>query len=147
MESQLVVFRLAGELWGLEIEQVKEINRMVPITTVPMAPESVLGIINLRGQVIPVIGLRERLGLEQSKTTDDTRIIITELMGMYFGIVVDSVEEVLRLGKDEQKSSFEVPQGVDSAFVQGIVEMPGGLVLILDLQKVLDFSVPTKLVG
>lgn len=104
-ELQLVIFRLAKEEYGLPITKVQEINRMVPITKIPQVPVFMEGIINLRGQIISVIELRKRFQLAAEEQTENTRIIIVEVQGETLGIIVDAVNEVVRL----QSSRIEPP--------------------------------------
>lgn len=139
MELQLVVFKLGSEDFGARIEQIREINRLVPITTVPKAPGSILGVINLRGKVIPVISLRERFGFKKVDADGYTRIVVSEVGGQTVGFVVDAVTEVLRMDDTAIEPAPESAAGVDSAFIRGIGKVEGRLVIILDLEQVFDF--------
>lgn len=143
MEVQLVVFSSGGEDFGVTIDQVREINRLVPITALPKAPASVLGIINLRGKVIPVISLRERFGFEKGQNDEATRIVISEVAGQTVGFVVDAVMEVLRLEESLIEPPPENAAGVDSAFIRGIGKVNERLIIVLDLAKVLEIAAPT----
>lgn len=140
MELQLVVFKLAGEDFGVPIGQVREINRLVQITAVPQAPPSVLGVINLRGRVIPVISLRERFGFDRGQNNDATRIVVSDVAGETVGFVVDAVTEVLRLNEEAIEPAPQTTAGVDSAFIRGIGKVDDRLIIILDLERVFDFS-------
>ncbi|MGE5507201.1 MAG: chemotaxis protein CheW [Chitinophagales bacterium] len=142
MELQVVVFRLADEDYGVPIEQVREINRLVPITAVPKAPASVLGVINLREQIIPVVSLRERFGFAREANDDATRIVVSEVGGQTVGFVVDSVNEVLRLGEEAIEPAPPSTAGVDSAFIKGIGRLGDRLIIMLDLERIFDFSTP-----
>ncbi|MGE5552717.1 MAG: chemotaxis protein CheW [Betaproteobacteria bacterium] len=136
METQLVVFRLANEDFGVPIGQVKEINRLVPITSIPKAPPAVLGVINLRGRIIPVFSLRQRLGFDRGETDDATRIVVAEVGSETIGFVVDAVTEVLRL---EDTAIEPAPEGsgeIDSTFIRGIGKVDGRLIIVLDVEKV-----------
>ncbi len=139
MELQLVVFTLAGEDFGVPIDRVREINRMVRVTTVPQAPASVLGVINLRDKVVPVISLRERFGFERGEDGDSTRIVVSEVAGQTAGFVVDGVTEVLRLDERAIEPPPQTTVGVDSAFIRGIGKIGDRLIIILDLEKVFGF--------
>jgi chemotaxis signal transduction protein len=92
-DVQLVIFKLANEDYGLPIQKVQEINRMVPVTKLPQTPEFMEGIINLRGRVIPVVDLRKRFGLVAKPPEDDTRIMNIDIGGQTVGIIVDAVNE------------------------------------------------------
>ncbi|MGE5623879.1 MAG: chemotaxis protein CheW [Methanocella sp.] len=141
MEIQLVVFGLAGEDFGVPIAQVREINRLVPITALPKSPPSVLGIINLRGKVIPVISLRDRFGFPKAADDEATRIVVSDVAGQTVGFVVDAVTEVLRLEDAAIEPAPESAASVDSTFIEGIGKVEDRLVIVLDLAKVFDFSV------
>ena len=96
-ERQLVVFRLYGEEFGIEITKVREIVKPREITRLPNVAEFVEGVTNLRGEVIPIIDLKKRFGLEATAMTEDSRIIIVDISENRVGLVVDDVTEVLRI--------------------------------------------------
>ena len=100
MESQLVVFNLVDEHYGVDIAVVDGIVKMQAITAVPRAPSFVEGITNLRGEVLPVIDLRKRFGLPVGEITKETRIVNVEMEGVKVGMVVDAVNEVLRVSEE-----------------------------------------------
>lgn len=142
-EEQLVTFKIDSEEYGVKIANVQEINRMTEVTKIPRAPYHIVGIVNLRGNVIPVLDLRRLFKLPDKPLTDATRIIIVDYEGKRTGIVVDSVSEVLRL----EKSLIEGPpdalnSGIDSEFVEGVGKLDDGkrMILILDINKVLSFN-------
>ena len=107
-ERQLVIFDLAAESYGVDINAVQGIIRMQTITKVPRTPEFVEGVINLRGEVIPVVDLRKRFGLTATEETKDSRIVVVYIGGQQVGMVVDAVTEVLRISAD----SIEPPRAV-----------------------------------
>jgi len=142
-EEQLVTFKIDSEEYGVKIANVQEINRMTEVTKVPRAPYYIIGIVNLRGNVIPALDLRRFFNLPDKQVTDATRIIIVDFNGKRTGIVVDSVSEVLRF----EKTLIEAPpdvlsSGIDSDYVEGVGKLDGGkrMILILDISKVLSFS-------
>jgi len=96
-EGQVVVFRLAEEEFGVDINNVKEIVRLPDITPIPRSPEYVAGICNLRGNVLPVIDTRNRFSMETEATTDHTRLLVVESGGVQTSLIVDSVREVMRM--------------------------------------------------
>ncbi|MDR3592702.1 MAG: chemotaxis protein CheW [Negativicutes bacterium] len=135
-ELQLVVFRLAKEEYGLPITKVQEINRLVPITKLPQTPSFMEGIINLRGRIIPIIDLRKRFGLAVSEHNDDNRIIIVEVKGQTVGIIVDAVNEVVRL----LQSSIEPPPPsfvLDGQYIHGVGKMENRLLILLNIDSIL----------
>jgi len=142
-EEQLVTFKIGTEEYGIKIANVQEINRMTEVTKIPRAPDYIEGIVNLRGNVTPVLDLRKLFQLSEKQETDATRIIIVDLNGKRTGIIVDSVSGVLRF----EKTLIEAPpdilsSGVDSDYVEGVGKLDGGkrMILILDISKVLSFS-------
>ena len=139
-EEQLVVFDLAAETYGVDIGAVREIIRMQDITKVPGAPEFVEGIINLRGNVIPVLDLRKRFRLDVGTRDKDNRILVVDIGGQDIGVVVDAVTEVLRITADSVEPPSSVITTADSVYLLGIVKLEGRLVILLDLEKVLSES-------
>lgn len=136
-ERQLVVFELAGETYGVDIGAVSEIGEMRRITTVPGAPAFIEGIVNLRGQVIPVVDLRKRFNLEAREISRQSRIIVVEIDGQTIGVIVDAVTEVLRVNLAEIEPPSPVIVGPDTRFIEGVAKVGNRLVIILDLTKVL----------
>jgi len=141
-EEQLVTFKIDSVEYGVKIANVQEINRMTEVTKIPRAPYYIEGIVNLRGNVIPVLNLRKLFKLPENQINDATRIIILDIDGKRTGIVVDSVSEVLRF----EKTLIEAPpeslsSGVDTDFVEGVAKLDGGkrMILILEIGKVLNF--------
>jgi purine-binding chemotaxis protein CheW len=110
---------------------------MQDITKVPGAPPFVEGIINLRGNVIPVVDLRKRFALEVSERNRDNRILVVDIGGQDIGVVVDAVTEVLRIASDSVEPPSAVITTADSVYLLGIVKLEGRLVILLDLEKVL----------
>ncbi len=139
-ERQLVVFDLNEEAYGVNISQVREIIRMQEITRVPRAPEFIVGIINLRGKVIPVVDLRARFSMPETERTDEHRIVVVDVDGQDIGMVVDAVKEVSRI----PSSSIEPPSTVittnDSEYLTGIVKTDEKLIILLDIAKVISNS-------
>jgi purine-binding chemotaxis protein CheW len=138
-EKQLVVFDLGGEAYGVDISTVREIIRMQAITVVPGTPHAVEGIINIRGSVIPVVDLRKRFGLEDKERGKETRIVVvTTNKGQEIGVIVDSVDEVLRIPSDTIEPPSSTITGADSAYLLGIVKLPDRLIILVDAQRMLS---------
>jgi len=133
---QLVGFKIENEEFGLEIQKVQEINRVSEITRVPRTPEFILGVINLRGKVIPVINMRTRFGFNDKPVDRDSRIIVLELQDRVIGILVDSVTEVIRLesGTIEPPPNFATNIGTD--YISGVGKLSDRLIVLLDIDKV-----------
>lgn len=140
-EIQIVAFRLANEEYGVNILNVQEIIRPTEVTRVPKALHYLTGVINLRGNVVPVINLRKRFDIEKEINEDDnnTRIIILNLYDLNIGITVDSVTEVLRLKEDEieEPNLIEV---LDNKFVQAVGKCNDRLIILLNLDEVLELE-------
>jgi purine-binding chemotaxis protein CheW len=136
LESQLVIFALGSEDFGVPIDQVKEIIRFTSITSIPKAPPAVLGVINLRDSIIPVISLRERFGFPIQEIDNDTRIVVSDVGGQIMGFVVDAVTEVLRISDESVQPPPGNTAGVDSRFISGIGRIEDRLVIVLDLAQV-----------
>ena len=134
---QLVSFSLDDEVFGIEILHVQEIIRMVEVTYVPNAPPFVKGVINLRGRIIPVVALRERLGFPPAEQTKHTRVLVVELVSKVVGFVVDAVSEVLRVPTDTIEDAPNLSSTVDADYIVGVVKLPDKLMILLDLEKLL----------
>ena len=135
---QVVSFRLGSEEYGVHIGQVQEIIRMVEITHVPRAPHFMEGVINLRGQLIPIIDLRTRFGMPRIEATKDTRIIVTEIGTKRVGIVVDGVSEVLNIPLENVEPAPAMVSGVDTEYIQGVGKVDERLIIMLDLTMVIS---------
>jgi purine-binding chemotaxis protein CheW len=134
---QYVTFRLAEEIYGINVMQVQEVLRVSEIAPVPGAPHYVLGIINLRGNVVTVIDTRIRLGLETTEVTDSTRIVIIEGAKHVVGILVDCVAEVVDLATSEIESAPNVGNDESAKYIQGVASRDGELLILVDLNKLL----------
>lgn len=136
-EIQLVVFKLGNEEFGVEISQVKEIVRLVPITPVPRSSDFVEGVINLRGQILAVIDLGKRLEIESGSRTDKSRIVVIEFGENTVGMIVDEVVEVLRLSEE---SIDKTPELIDSQvyhqYLEGVGKIGERLLILISLTKI-----------
>lgn len=135
---QWVTFQLEEETYGINVMQVREVLRYTEIAPVPGAPDYVLGIINLRGNVVTVIDTRSRFGLMGGEITDNTRIIVIESERQVIGILVDSVAEVVYLRASEIDTTPSVGTDESSKFIQGVSNREGKLLILVDLNKLLS---------
>ncbi|MGL6258014.1 chemotaxis protein CheW [Vibrio sp. WXL103] len=135
---QWVTFQLEEETYGINVMQVREVLRYTEIAPVPGAPSYVLGIINLRGNVVTVIDTRSRFGLAGGEVTDNTRIIVIESERQVIGILVDSVAEVVYLRSSEIDTTPSVGADESSKFIQGVSNREGKLLILVDLNKLLS---------
>lgn len=137
---QLVGFNLGDEEFGVDILKVQEINRMVDITKVPQSPDFVEGVINLRGEIIPVIDLRKRFGLSKKDPDRHTRIIVAEVGENTIGFVVDAVSEVIRIKSSTVEPPPQIVKGQQADYIQGVGKLDDRLLMLLDIEKVLTRS-------
>jgi purine-binding chemotaxis protein CheW len=133
-----VTFRLDDEVYGINVMQVQEVLRMTEIAPVPGAPDYVLGIINLRGNVVTVLDTRTRFGLPPHETDDATRIVIIETDGHIVGILVDSVAEVVNLRASEIETAPNVGNNESSRYIQGVYSRQGDILILVDVNKLLS---------
>ena len=134
---QWVTFRLDNETYGINVMQVQEVLRYSEIAPVPGAPSYVLGIINLRGNVVTVIDTRQRFGLDSAEITDNTRIVIIEADKQVVGILVDSVAEVVYLRQSEIETAPHVGNDESAKFIQGVCNKNGELLILVELDKMM----------
>ena len=134
---QWVTFKLQEETYGINVMQVQEVLRYTDIAPVPGAPDYVMGIINLRGNVVTVIDTRARFGLPPSEVTDNSRIVIIESERQVIGIMVDSVAEVVYLKQSEIDTAPNVGTDESAKFIQGVSNRDGELLILVDLNKLL----------
>lgn len=135
---QWVTFRLDDETYGINVMQVQEVLRYSEIAPVPGAPSYVLGIINLRGNVVTVIDTRQRFGLPSTEVTDNTRIVIIEADKQVVGILVDSVAEVVYLRESEIETAPNVGNDEAAKFIQGVCNKNGELLILVALEKMMS---------
>ncbi|AFM42712.1 chemotaxis signal transduction protein [Desulfosporosinus acidiphilus SJ4] len=136
-EEQLVTFSLGSEEFAVDIMRVQEIIRIPPITRVPNAPEYIEGVINLRGNVIPVVSLATRFGMIRTEETDLSRIIVLQVQSKVFGIRVDAVTEVLHLDSESIEPPPPIAVGVDSQFIRGVGKTGERLLILLELDQIM----------
>ncbi len=137
-ELQLVCFSINGEEYGVDIYRVQEINRVVEVTSIPEAPYYVKGIINLRGNVIPILDLRLRLGFPTQEKDKDTRIIVLDHNDRLIGLTVDSVTKVLRVSKSTLEDLPSQASTTGADFLEGIIRLEDRLILVIDCKKIVE---------
>ena len=133
--SEWVTFRLGDEKYGINVMLVSEVLKNTEIAPVPGAPHYVLGIINLRGNVVTVIDTRMRFGLPHHEPDDSTRIIIIEREGQVVGMMVDSVAEVADLKESEIEFAPNVGNDESAKYIQGVSNQDEELLILIDLEK------------
>lgn len=134
---QYVTFRLDDETYGINVMQIQEVLRYSEIAPVPGSPDYVLGIINLRGNVVTVIDTRRRFGLNDADITDSSRIVVMESADQVMGILVDSVAEVVYLKSSEIETAPNVGSEESARFIQGVCNKNGELIILVEFDKML----------
>jgi len=141
--EQIVSFRLGRETFAVMVSQVREICKVQNITTVPKMPPYIEGVMNLRGQITTIIDLKKRLGIEADgpSRTAQSRIIVAEIGDNQLGILVDAVEDVMRIPKQSiSPPPKTLMTGIESSALTGISKLPDKLILMLDLEKIMSGS-------
>ncbi|MCC6581158.1 MAG: purine-binding chemotaxis protein CheW [Phycisphaeraceae bacterium] len=142
LAGKYLTFRLSKEEYGLEILKVREIIGLMDITQVPRTPPYVRGVINLRGKIIPVVELRVKFGMDSTKDTELTCIIVVDVprdgMVVQMGILVDTVSEVLDIVADEIEPAPSLGAEVDTSFILGIAKRKGEVRILLNIEQVLS---------
>jgi purine-binding chemotaxis protein CheW len=139
--EQLVTFRLDDKDFGIPITQVYEIIFVPSISPIPKAPRSIIGVINLRGEIIPVIDLRIQFGQPAATyPSKRQRIVITVSQGKVIGLLVDEVTEVLRVSVESMEALPNSIATVDTEYIKAIYKLPQRIVILLYLDRILSFS-------
>ena len=136
--NQLISFEVGDEEYGLDILRVKEVIRIREISRLPKAPSFVKGIINLRGDVIPIIDLRDKFGLEHKEYTAMTRVIVVDVEEKLVGMVVDAASQVVRIPADQIDPPPPLVGGLSAEYIRGIGKLDESLVILLRIDKILS---------
>ena len=136
-DLQVVGFRIGNETFGGRIASVREIVRVPEITAVPSAPETVEGVINLRGKIIPVMDLRKRFGHVDLQPNKKNRILVVELDNKLVGLIVNAASEVLKIPPSDIEPPGTVFAEGESSYVTGVAKLKGRLIILLDVDKLL----------
>lgn len=133
--KQYVAFKLGKEEYGIDIQKVITIEKVMSIARVPKTLSFIKGVINLRGEIIPIMDLRIKFNLPVSEETDDTRIIIIKVEEISLGIIVDVVAEVLELTGDSIENITNFSNGISMDYIIGVGKIDGRIVTLLNLEK------------
>ncbi len=138
-EIQLVSFILGDETFAIDVAQVREIVKLEKITRIPKMPDFIEGVLNLRGQITTVVDMRKRFQMETIERDAQSKIIIGEIEKFKFGMIVDSVSNVLRVPPENILPPPEIlSSSIDSSYLKGICKLPDSLVMLLDLNKIMS---------
>ena len=136
--TQYLTVNLADEEYGFDILAVREIRGWTSVTRIPQAPGYVLGVLNLRGAIVPVLDLRLRFGLSREEYTGTTVTVIITVAGRLFGIVVDAVSDVLDVEENNVRPVPDMGTAVDTEYLKGLTSIGERMVLLLDADKLLQ---------
>ena len=137
---ELATFYVGDALCGMNILNVQEINKLMQMTKVPQAPDYVLGILNLRGQIVTIIDLGKKLGLGETDITSDPRNIIVNSTGGCVGLLVKKISDVIEADLSKRERSPANMSGIQGEFFTGVYKTPTNLIGILDVEKVLSIE-------
>lgn len=137
-EKQFIVFTIDDEKFGVDVKQIKQIIPISETTHIPNAPSFVEGVINLRGDIIPIIDLKSKLSLQVKGINEkEGKIIIVELDNNNIGMKVDSVSEMIRIYEDEIAEPPKIVKGINRNYLKGLGKLNDKLLLLLDLNRIL----------
>ncbi|MGE5328623.1 MAG: chemotaxis protein CheW [Deltaproteobacteria bacterium] len=138
--NQFVIFCMNHEEYGIDIQKVTTIEKLLAVTRVPHAPEAVKGVINLRGEIIPVVELAQKLRIGSFLQSDDTRIIIFKIEDVSVGFIVDEVAEVLTIPEENIENITQVSNDIAIDYILGIGKIKGKIVTLLNLDKLITLK-------
>jgi purine-binding chemotaxis protein CheW len=133
---QIVCFKIGKEEYGVDILKVQEILNLPKITTLPKATEFILGVIELRGKILPIVDLSKRFGIEAAKESRATRSIVVNIRGKEVGLAIDSVSHVVKVESDEIEPPPAIVKGISGRYIVGIAKVADDFVVILDIDQI-----------
>ena len=149
-QFQLVTFHLGDELYGVNIMDVKEIVKIQPVRFIPNAPYYVEGIINLRGEIIPIIALHKRFNIKSVPKTEDDEIeggfIILNIDNSKIGIIIDKVARVVSVKAEEVKDPPQMLSGIGTEYIEGVIREENGYLIMLNIRKVFNAKELQKII-
>lgn len=151
-QLQLVTFKLGNELYGVDIMSVKEIVRIQPIRPIPNSPSYMIGILNLRGEIIPIIDLHRRFNIAFANGKEEldeleSGFIILNIYGNQLGIIIDRVSRVVSVDSKEIQAAPNMAGGIGSEYIKGVVRNGDGYLIVLDIVRLFDPKELQKIVG
>lgn len=136
MSNQILVFKINNELYGIDILKVQEILNFIQPTPIPNCPDYLKGIINLRGTIILVIDLRARFHFEEPMNPDNCVIVVVAIGSKKYGLVVDSVSDVLTINEDDIQEDIDINSGIDNRYITGLVKANEQMIILVNIDKV-----------
>ncbi|WP_058306803.1 chemotaxis protein CheW [Gracilibacillus massiliensis] len=139
--TKTIIFKLNNQEYGANIDQILSIERLEEIVSLPQTSDFIKGIINLRGDVTPIIDLRTRLGMKELEPTEQTRVLIAKVQGVQVGLIVDEATDVIDISPEVVEDAPELVKGVDHRYMKGVAKLEDrGMLLLLDLNHVLSLD-------
>lgn len=139
-QLQFLTFILAEETYGVDILKVQEIRGWQDVTTIPNAPAHVRGVMNLRGAIVPILDLRRRFNMPEVELTQNTVVVVVNVMGRTIGMVVDAVSDVVDLPAEELRAAPDFGSNIDASFVKGLAPVDELMVIVLNVDDMLRSS-------
>lgn len=136
MSNQILVFKINNELYGIDILKVQEILNFIQPTPIPNCPDYLKGIINLRGTIILVIDLRTRFHFEEPMNPDNCVIVVVAIGNKKYGLVVDSVSDVLTINEEDIQEDIDINSGIDNRYITGLVKANEQMIILVNIDKV-----------
>ena len=140
-EVELIAFRLGEQAYSIDIMQVREIRGWTPATPIPHSPEYVMGVINLRGTVLPIIDLAARFGQPPTEATPRHAIIVTQITGRTVGLLVDAVSDILTINESDIQPTPDVASAVARSFVKGVMALDGRMISLISTDTLMPETV------
>ncbi|KEQ03486.1 chemotaxis protein CheW [Pseudorhizobium pelagicum] len=134
----IIAFRLRGQEFCVETTKVREIRGWVACTPIPKAPKDVLGVINLRGEVVPIVDLAGRLGMSPSAETERSAIIVAEVGPTIVGLLVDNVSDILTVSEDSVQPIPQMATQIATRYAEGMIAHEAGMICLLNLARLLE---------
>ncbi|WP_404454865.1 chemotaxis protein CheW [Virgibacillus necropolis] len=137
---KVIVFQLKEQKYGVEIQHVRSIERVTDVTEVPGTSNFIKGVINLRGDITPIVDLKERLQIGDTNFTDETRVLIVDVNHVQVGLIVDSATDVIDINPNVVEDSPKIIGGVNEAFIKGVAKLESKLLILLDFECILNLD-------
>ncbi|WP_083531072.1 chemotaxis protein CheW [Pararhizobium antarcticum] len=144
---EIIAFRLHDQEFCVRTRTIREIRGWGPATPIPHAPADVIGVMNLRGTVIPIIDLANKLGMRSTEPNERSAIVVAEVHGMAMGLVVDRVSDILTIAEDLLQPVPEISMSSGMRYADGIIAQPDGMICFLNLERMFEEIAVTKLVA
>lgn len=136
--KEILAFRLGGEEYGVNILNVQEIQGYSETTKIPGVPDFIKGVVNLRGNIVPIVDMRIKFGLQSPEYDQFTVVIILRVLGRTIGIVVDGVSDVLQLAASNIQEAPELGSSIDTEFIEGLATVGDRMIILVDMEKMMS---------